>query len=919
MSTVNQDARPARDPEGRRWERLEELFAAAADLPRNLQQEFVDRETAADPELGRQLRALLHCDTGAHDRITRAVDRAAKAAAISADWTGRRIGPYLVLREVGRGGMGMVFDAVRDDGEYSKTVALKIAPWWRDLNLLGERFRHERQILASLEHPNIARFLDGGTHQGIPYFAMEFVKGVPITRYAEEHGLKLRERVDLFRQVCAAVQYAHQGLVVHRDLKPGNILVTHEGVPKLLDFGIAKLLSPAEDGGGNTMSGGAPWTPDYASPEQVRARPVTTRTDVYSLGLVLYELLTGERGQVADTTSPLALDRSVCETEVPLASSRALARGDQALARQLRGDLDTIVATATRKEPERRYDSVADFSDDLWRYLRGLPVKARPGTAAYRAGKLIRRHRLVAAAITLVIAAVAGGVFTTIHQARRAERRSQQVRKLATSVLFGLQDRLQNLAGATETRAWAVRTALEYMDDLAKDSAQDRSVLAELATGYLKVGDLQGYGVSPNLGNREAALASFRKAEGIAERLDAQKDDADARRLLSRSHLRIAGLLRSFHRTAASIAEYRRALPLAEALYSANPTGAEDASLLSTTLGGFGSAQSAAGDLAEASRLWLRAADVSARAAEQSGDALRAQSARTGKYVIRAHMYSGDLEAAERLALEGVRVQERAAELQPGTIAARRNLSNAYGDLAYIYFHPAFLSYGDRRTAARYMEKSLQIARALASEDPSNATAQLDLDITEVDYCQDLNGPVPAQGIRYCRDSLALAAKWPQLSADEGLAGLADGLQRLGRLQEAREALNSAMRLREDLYRQDPEHFVLRQILLRGHIQMAGLLSAMRDDAGALEQNRQAVALAEELSAAIPTNLLARRDLADAYESLGRYFEHGDSAQARAWYQKSLDLWTAWPTFAHTGRMDQARRRQAQQAVARCR
>src|SRR5580693_9263994 len=258
-----------------RWVRLEELFAAAADLPRLRQSAFIEQETASDPELRRQLRALLEHDTGAGARIAQAIGGAASAAAKPVNWTGRRVGPYRIIREIGRGGMGMVYRAVRDDDEYRKTVALKIGPWWRDLNLLRDRFRYERQILAGLEHPNIARFLDGGSEDGVPYFAMEYVEGCPITEFAQQSLLKLRERIELFRQVCSAVEYAHQSLLVHRDLKPGNILVNEDG---------------------NTLTGTAPWTPDYASPEQVRGRPITTRTDVYSLGLVLFELLTGARG-----------------------------------------------------------------------------------------------------------------------------------------------------------------------------------------------------------------------------------------------------------------------------------------------------------------------------------------------------------------------------------------------------------------------------------------------------------------------------------------------------------------------------------------------------------------------------------------------------------------------------------------------
>ena len=909
MSAVEQDAG--------RWQRLEELFAEAIELPAPSRDRFIERATHDDTELRRQLRALVDHDSSAGARIQRAVRNAAESAAAPMEWAGRRVGPYRITREIGRGGMGIVFQAVRDDDEYRKTVALKIAPWWRDLELLRERFRHERQILASLEHPNIARFLDGGTHQGIPYFAMEYVEGVAVTAYAQQRGLRLREKIELFRHVCAAVHYAHQNLVVHRDLKPGNILVTSEGVPKLLDFGIARLLGPSEEMGRQTATGGAPWTPDYASPEQVRALPITTRADIYSLGLTLFELITGERGQVADTSSPLALDRSVCETEVPRASQRAAGRGERALARQLRGDLDTIIATAIRKEPERRYNSVAALSEDLDRYLRGLTVAARPGTAVYRAWKLVGRHRVGAAAGALVMLSLGGGVAATVYQARRAEHRFQQVRKLANSVLFGVHDRLQNLAGATETREWAVRTALEYMDDLAKDAGQDRSILKELASAYLKIGDVQGYPVAPNLGHREAALISYRKAEEIAQRLAASGRDIEVRRLLARSRQRAGVLLRNSRQTAASIQEFRSALADAEPLYAANPGNAEDARLLATILMTLGQAQSAAGEVAEASRLWLRSAEVNARSAAARGASEEAQLAGTGKYVIRALMYRGDLETAERIGLEGVRLREAVAAGQHANIAVLRDLANSYGDLAYVYFHPSYLSLGDRRTAALWQWKSLAIARELAAADPSNAAAQSDLNISEVDYCAALDGINPAKAISICRDSLAVTNRWPQMSADGAFAHLAIGLERLGRRREALDALRSALRIRQEFYRQDPGHFVIRQQMLRGHIQMAGLLLTSGDSAGALEQNRQSVEMAEQLALAIPSNLLARRDLADAYESMGNYFQSRDRAQARLWYQKSFDLWTEWPRLAHSGRMDQARRLRAQHLLAR--
>lgn len=457
------------EPDIHSWNRLEELFAAAVELPPDRQRAFVVEETGSDAGLRDELLRLLEHDRGAGTRIAQAIDEVAKTAAGPTEWIGSRVGPYRIVREIGRGGMGIVFLAVRDDDEYHKTVALKIAPWWRDPTLLHDRFRHERQILAGLDHPNIARFLDGGTHAGTPYFAMEFIEGSPITRYVRQHQLTIGQRIELFRTVCASVHYAHQRLVVHRDLKPSNILVTDDGTPKLLDFGIAKLLTPVEESNPLTVTGATAWTPDYASPEQIRSQPVTTSTDVYSLGLVLFELLTGERAQSADTSSPLALDRSVCEAETP----RLSARVPQTLARQLAGDLDTIVAKATQKDPERRYTSVAEFSDDLGRYLDGRPVRARRDTSAYRLAKFLRRNWLPVSAASVAVVGLAAGAIGFAWQARVADRNrviAEQQRMAAEQQ----RDRAEKEHNAADQQRAAAVTARSRAEQMAGEAQSER-------------------------------------------------------------------------------------------------------------------------------------------------------------------------------------------------------------------------------------------------------------------------------------------------------------------------------------------------------------------------------------------------------------------------------------------------------------
>lgn len=352
---------------------------------------------------------------------------------------GNRIGPYRIVREEGRGGMGSVYLAVRADEQYQKTVAIKVIKRGMDTDEIVQRFRRERQILASLDHPNICRLLDGGaTADGQPYFVMEHISGRSLAEYCDSHKLNLVERLKMFRTLCSAVHYAHQNLVIHRDLKPGNILVTADGVPKLLDFGLAKLLNPGaySDAAPPTAADVLLMTPEYASPEQARGEPITTATDVYSLGVILYELLTGGRPYRFTSRKTQEMIQVITEQE-PGKPSTAVTRKSEKdsrssvkwidpakLQKELRGDLDNIILMALRKEPHRRYASAEAFSEDVRRYLEGHPVQARKGTWSYRTGKYIRRHKVsmgAAVAVGLLLAAFA--VVTSLQNIRIVRER----------------------------------------------------------------------------------------------------------------------------------------------------------------------------------------------------------------------------------------------------------------------------------------------------------------------------------------------------------------------------------------------------------------------------------------------------------------------------------------------------------------
>jgi serine/threonine-protein kinase len=413
-----------------RWQRVEELFLTVADRPAAEREAYLTRVCGGDEELRREVLSLLARDT-TEDFIEKPI--AGVAVSLSSepgdDSAGNRVGPYRLTRLVGRGGMGAVYEAVRDDAQFQQQVAIKLIKGGMDSDFVRDRFLRERQILASLDHPHIARLLDGGaTADGQPYFVMEFVAGEPIIEYCSRRKLSLTEKLKLFRDVCSAVQHAHQKLVVHRDLKPSNIMINKEGAPKLLDFGIAKLLAP-DPGEAITRTETAIrlMTPDYASPEQVRGGAITTATDVYSLGVVFYELLTERRPYQFETYSPLEIERAICDTEAPRPSEAARQHADAPakLARQLAGDLDNIALMALRKEPERRYHSVEQFSEDIRRYLTGLPVVARKDTFRYRAGKFARRHKAGVVILALLVVFTVALAALAVRLARERDRANQ--------------------------------------------------------------------------------------------------------------------------------------------------------------------------------------------------------------------------------------------------------------------------------------------------------------------------------------------------------------------------------------------------------------------------------------------------------------------------------------------------------------
>ena len=439
------------------WQKVKELFSAAVELPPGERRSFIEREAGGDALLINEVCGLLESDEEAEDFIENPAVAVTQLVRDETALAGKKIGSYLIEREIGRGGMGAVYLARRADEHFEKRVAIKLIKRGFDTDDIVRRFRHERQILAALDHPNITRLLDGGaTDDGLPFLVMDYVEGSPLTRYSEEKRLSVNDRLQLFLQICSAVVYAHQNLIIHRDIKPSNILVTADGVPKLLDFGIAKLTAPDAQQTFDRFSTQM-MTPEYASPEQVLGQPVTTATDIYSLGVVLYELLTGTRPVRVKSGSPLEISKAITDSS-PVKPSSLVRRGEEEKRKRgdkpesgeageaetkvsaspllpfsssaLRGDLDNIILMAMRKEPERRYSSVEQFAADINRYLRGLPVAARQDTVSYRASKFVQRHKAAVAAGAGIVAALVGGLAATRRQAKIARRQRDKAEEI---------------------------------------------------------------------------------------------------------------------------------------------------------------------------------------------------------------------------------------------------------------------------------------------------------------------------------------------------------------------------------------------------------------------------------------------------------------------------------------------------------
>ncbi len=753
-----------------RWDKIKNLLATALEVADADRVTYLDQHCAGDDLLRRDIEVLLRRERDVDSKFLGEAALAQVAAAVfpaeDNPWVGRRVGAYQIVEQIGAGGMGEVYRAFRADDQYRKEVALKVIRAGQDSGSVITRFKNERQILASLEHPNIARLLDGGTTEAVmPYLVMELIEGQPIGEYCDEHKLSITDRLKLFIEVCGAVQYAHQRLIIHRDIKPSNILVTSDGTPKLLDFGIAKLLgSDLQSQQNDTLTAFRVLTPGYASPEQIRGESMTTASDVYSLGVVLYELLTGQSPYRATVRNPQDLTSAICEGEpdkpsgsvsrgalrsdsVALISIEqiAIARGSSPskLQKQLSGDLDNILLMALRKEPWRRYASVEQFAADIRRHLEYIPVLARKDTPQYRISRFIGRHKAGVAASIAIALAILAGLGVALYEARvarqqaeiaraqraRAERRFNDVRKLANSLMFEIHDSIRDLPGATTARKLLVNRALEYLDNLSQEASGDTVLQRELASAYDRVGDVLGYEGAANLGDFSGAIQNYNKALAIRETAAAANpNDVPMQSDLLNDYFRLCFALQSAGDYAHALSNLQKAIPVAQKLASQNTDPK-----FQDWLAGFhwqaGNILSRSGDYARALAEYRIAASIREPVA----------SAPAATTVIRTHLAAdynavGQMlwrtgETAQSLEISGkaMRILEELSKSDPNNATLREYLAESYSLL-----QPVLEEHGDLDHSLEFGRKANEIFRSLASSDPTNSLASANVGFTEI-------------------------------------------------------------------------------------------------------------------------------------------------------------------------------------------
>ena len=820
-----------------RWQQLKSVLETVMETSPTKREFSLKEACEGDDELRREVESLLAFE----DSENKLFDESAFSAVIK-DFTteagdnfvGMQIGRYRILRELGAGGMGIVFLAERADGEFEQQVAVKILRRSFFNSSAGRKFQKERQILARLKHPFIAQLLDGGaTVENTPFLVMEYVEGASITQYSEEKNLSLAEKLDLFRKVCEAVSFAHRNLIVHRDLKPDNILINKEGVPKLLDFGIAKLMS--ENDIKATVTRFQALTPEYASPEQIFGGSITTATDIYSLGVVLYELVTGQKPFAVEETTTERMLRAIRQND-PIKPSQALTgkeaekktgeekerhKDNEKIARgktfsisthrffsasQLKGDLDNIILKALKKEPERRYQSVELFSEDIRRHLAGLPVTARADTFVYRAEKFIKRNTLAVVAVLLAFVSLLGGLLVSNYQRQianaeraKAERRFADVRALANSFMFEINEKIDE--SPIKARELLVRHAVEYLDKLAAEAESDVTLQRELATAYEKIGDVQSEIFKPGLGNSQGAFESQHKALKMREAIyERDNQNVESGLDLAQSYIKVGNASAMTGNTSNALENYRKAVAINENLLKIEPENAR----------------------------------------------LRENTSRSYAMLGQGILRSGSISEALNYYEKAIATIKPAIEKNPGNLQIERNLS-----IYYSYAGYAKMEMGAKQDALSFFQNALAIEEKVLAANPENT---------------------------HFRANLAIAELWVGVAFRE-----------LGKTEDSIFHLQQALKIQKEIFDADRANFGERNGLADCYLELGWTLALNKNYDRSVKAYQTAIDHYEAVAKADPRNIAARRQIIFTERNLADVFlARGETEKAIDIYQKSL-------------------------------